>query len=129
MNFEREFLDSLLGKNSLNHGTPGAAKPQPHDCTNERWAPKFRRLHNFCVHQALGKSAHASKILDVSRTEGHGKGKLIRIGFTQLYSFWDLRSCTVLVREMDEIGLAAQVPSCPCSGAIGRFSVHSSTTA
>ena len=48
---------------------PGAAKPQPHDCTNERWAPKFRRLHNFCVHQALGKSAHASKILDVSRTE------------------------------------------------------------
>ena len=36
---------------------------------NERWAPKFRRLHNFCVHQALGKSAHASKILDVSRTE------------------------------------------------------------
>ena len=50
-------------------GEPGAAKPQPHDCTNERWAPKFRRLHNFCVHQALGKSAHASKILDVSRTE------------------------------------------------------------
>ena len=50
-------------------GKPGAAKPQPHDCTNERWAPKFRRLHNFCVHQALGKSAHASKILDVSRTE------------------------------------------------------------
>src|SRR5208337_2994888 len=30
---------------------------------------KFRRLHNFCGHQALGKSAHASKILDVSRTE------------------------------------------------------------
>src|SRR5271165_78524 len=62
----------VAGRNRLstgNHGTPGAAKPQPHDCTNERWAPKFRRLHNFCVHQSLGKSAHASKILDVSRTE------------------------------------------------------------
>ena len=28
------------------------------------------------------KSAHASKILNVSRTEGHGKGKLIRIFFS-----------------------------------------------
>ena len=29
----------------------------------------FGACTTFCVHQALGKSAHASKILDVSRTE------------------------------------------------------------
>ena len=28
-----------------------------------------------------------------------------------------LRSCTVFVQKMDEIGLAAQMPSCPYSGA------------
>ena len=39
----------------------------------------------------------------------------------------ELHSCTVFVQEMDETGLAAQVPSCPDSGVIGRLSIHSST--
>ena len=34
--------------NASNHRDPGAAKPQPHDCTNERWAPKFRLAQLLC---------------------------------------------------------------------------------
>ena len=38
--------------------------------------------YNFRVRQALGNLRHASKILNVSRSEGHGKAGLIRILFS-----------------------------------------------
>ena len=65
-----------------NHGTPSAAEPQPHDCTSEQRAPKFRRFLQLPSPSGVRKSAHASKISNVSRTEGHGKAGLIRILFS-----------------------------------------------
>src|SRR5271157_1442411 len=59
------------------------------------------------------------------RNSGRGVGmhrwRMTHAGWRQ-----ELHSCTVFVQEMDETGLAAQVPSCPDSGVIGRLSIHSS---
>jgi len=59
------------------------------------------------------------------RNSGRGVGmhrwRMTHAGWRQ-----ELHNCTVFVQEMDETGLAAQVPSCPDSGVIGRLSIHSS---
>ena len=64
----------------------------------------FGAFYNFRVHQALGNLAHASKILNVSRTEQHGKEIRMCFHFCVLPCFpWLLPVLTIgaLCKEVE----------------------------
>src|SRR5271166_6550042 len=73
---ERELIKVMewRGRWELNHEDQKEHQGKPNDCTSERRAPKFRRFLQLLSPSGVRKSAHASKILNVSPLSRRGLG-------------------------------------------------------